>query len=113
MSPKASGSSSERPITSASEGGSTIFLFPDRGVRFAGAAKMIFATAPAGGRYPQLAVDPTHAVRSQRSAKSAEGGRSVASLTSNRSNRGWAPRGGGLQPARRAARREGREAGRS
>src|SRR5437870_4941998 len=59
MSPKASGSSSERPITSASDGEFTIFLFPDRGVWFAGPAKMIFATAPAGGRYPQLAVDPT------------------------------------------------------
>src|SRR5262245_505841 len=32
MSPKASGSSSERPITAASDGELTIFLFPDPGV---------------------------------------------------------------------------------
>src|SRR5436309_2380984 len=58
MSPKASGWSSERPITSASEGEFTIFLFPDRGVWFAAQRNDLLPRRSARDRYPQLAVDP-------------------------------------------------------
>src|SRR2546426_11708899 len=58
MSPKASGWSSERPITSASEGEFTIFLFPDRGIWFAAQRNDLLPRRSARDRYPQLAVDP-------------------------------------------------------
>ena len=44
--PEGLGSSNERPITSKSEGEFTVFLFPDRGMWFAGPAESSLPRRP-------------------------------------------------------------------